>query len=425
MRLLFVFLILLLATVQVTNAQTQVYSAYELLDSIGVNIHLHYTDTPYNDFAELIKPKLLELGIKHVRDGVYTYDGINADTFYYKRLRELVDEGIKLDLITGMETQWGEATDYSLLPQIYDWTNGGVVSFEGINEPDLQGVEDWVEVTRAAQQTLYETVKNEPKLADVAVLGPSPAFEGAKLGDLNAYMDYGNIHPYPGGKMPTGDENNQSTRRELERVSSVSADKPVMITETGYHTALKTESDHLPTSESAAAKYIPRLFLDAFERGVPRTYLYEFLSTQGDRDTNPEGAFGLLRRDGSETPAYTSLQTMLKVLAQAEPLENLTELDYTLGGPTEDLQTLLLQVDETRYVLALWLERSSWDRQARQDISVAPEPLTLSFGKRLSVSSYLLDGGLQNEDAVTELAVEEPLTLAVSDAVTLLELKLN
>ena len=82
MRLLFVFLILLLANLQVANTQAQVYSAYELLDSIGVNTHLHYTDTPYNDFAELIKPKLLELGIKHIRDGVYTYDGINAETFY-------------------------------------------------------------------------------------------------------------------------------------------------------------------------------------------------------------------------------------------------------------------------------------------------------------------------------------------------------
>ena len=335
-----------------------------------------------------------------------------------------MDEGIKLDLITGVETQWGEATDYDLLPQIYDWTNGGVVSFEGINEPDLQGVEDWVEVTRAAQQTLYETVKNEPSLADVAVLGPSPAFEGAKLGDLNAYMDYGNIHPYPGGKMPTGDENNQSTVRELERVSDISADKPVMITETGYHTALKTESDHLPTSETAAAKYIPRLFLDAFERGVPRTYLYEFLSTQGDADTNPEGAFGLLRRDGSETPAYTSLQTMLKVLAQAEPLTELTELEYTLGIPPEDLQTLLLQIDETRYVLALWLERSSWDRQARQDIEVEAETLSLSFPASVSMTRYVLDGGVQ-DDNDSQLAANEALELAVSDAVTLLELKLN
>ena len=418
-------LILLFFLLPFAHAQAEVFSAYDLLNSIGVNTHLHYTDTPYNDFDELIKPKLLELGVKHIRDGVYTYEGVNADTFYYKRLRSLVAEGVQVNLITAMDTQWGEATDYSLLPDVYDWLAGGLVSFEGINEPDLQGVEDWVDITRAAQQTLYETVKGDPKLSDVSVLGPSPAFEGSKLGDLNAYLDYGNLHPYPGGKMPTGDEDNQSTARELERTASISASKPAMITETGYHTALKTDSNHLPTSEEATATYVPRLFLDAFERGVPRTYLYEFLSTQGNAETNPEGAFGLLRHDGSETPAYKSLQALVAPLQDAQPLANLTPLEYTLVSEPEDLRTQLYQVDETSYVLALWLERSSWDRRERRDIDNEPETLQLSFADAVTVTSHLLDGETQADETPRLVANGAPLDLAVSDAVTLLILNLE
>ena len=56
-------------------------AADAFVDSVGVNTHLHYNDTVYNRFDDLIKPKLLASGIRHIRDGAYTYKGIDRNIF--------------------------------------------------------------------------------------------------------------------------------------------------------------------------------------------------------------------------------------------------------------------------------------------------------------------------------------------------------
>jgi hypothetical protein len=44
-------------------------AADRVVDAFGVNIHLHHTDTLYANF-DLVKSRLLELGTRHVRDGL-------------------------------------------------------------------------------------------------------------------------------------------------------------------------------------------------------------------------------------------------------------------------------------------------------------------------------------------------------------------
>src|SRR4051812_25462209 len=45
-------------------------AADSFLDSIGVNVHLGYTDTIYRHYDGIIRPRLVELGVRHVRDGL-------------------------------------------------------------------------------------------------------------------------------------------------------------------------------------------------------------------------------------------------------------------------------------------------------------------------------------------------------------------
>ena len=112
------------------------------IDTMGINTHLHYQGTVYDErYEDLIKPKLLELGVRHVRDGAYTYEEADRNTFFYERLRELGAAGVRFNLITSLETPYNEATDYSKLDDIVSWTDGAVESFEGINEPDIQGID--------------------------------------------------------------------------------------------------------------------------------------------------------------------------------------------------------------------------------------------------------------------------------------------
>src|SRR5215471_9718631 len=38
-------------------------------DSVGINVHLHHTGTPYDNF-ELVRTRLVDLGVRHLRDGL-------------------------------------------------------------------------------------------------------------------------------------------------------------------------------------------------------------------------------------------------------------------------------------------------------------------------------------------------------------------
>ena len=57
------------STPVVTTIAEQARPADAFVDSIGVNVHLGYTDTSYRNYTEVIKPRLREAGIRHIRDG--------------------------------------------------------------------------------------------------------------------------------------------------------------------------------------------------------------------------------------------------------------------------------------------------------------------------------------------------------------------
>ena len=41
------------------------------VDFVGVNTHLGYSDTTYGGYEGILKPRLLELGVRHIRDGTF------------------------------------------------------------------------------------------------------------------------------------------------------------------------------------------------------------------------------------------------------------------------------------------------------------------------------------------------------------------
>lgn len=362
------------------------------VDSIGVNVHLHYNDTVYNRYDDVVKPRLRELGGRHIRDGVYTYDGASADTFYYQRLRDLGAAGIGANLITSIDTSFSERTDVSKLDDVQRWTGGAVESFEGVNEPDLNGGPVWVAQTRTLQRDLWNKVQNDAKLRAVDVVGPSPAFDPEALGDVSAWVDYGNWHPYPGGNCPTcADLYGQSFDTRVARYREPSGTKPLVLSETGYHNAVNGEHDHRPVSERAAAKYIPRLLFEHFNRGIPRSYLYELIDVRNDpvhRDR--EANFGLLRNDGSRKPAFIALRNLIALLEDPGPGFTPSSLAFELSGQTAKVHTTLLQKRDGTFYLALWQERSSYDTgqwatqpdapASRGDIAVPTQRVTVTTG---------------------------------------------
>jgi hypothetical protein len=412
--------------------------ADSFVNSVGVNLHLHYQGSVYDRaFESIIKPKLLASGIRHVRDGAYT-SGESAQSFYYRRCRELGSAGIRFNLVTSIRTKWGPATDYAKLPSVDAWCGGAVDAFENANEPDIQPMPpgyDWKSQTIRAQRSIYTSVKGNASTRNVAVLGPSIVWHPTEVGDLSAYLDFGNWHPYPGGQCPTcGDVYHQNVDTFLPRYRTPSGSKPMWATETGYHNAIHAgAAGHRPASELAAGKYMPRLLLELFNRNFGRTYLYELIDERSDPSrTKQDANFGLLRSDGSEKPAYRAVKGLLGLLSDPGPAFTPGSLDYTLTGATSHVHQTLLEKRNGTFMLALWLERSSYDTGARPnapdqvssrgDVAVPDQSLMLKVGS--ATRPARLDR-FQNDGTVTSSAATlngGALTLNVSDRLTVVEL---
>ncbi len=354
------------------------------VDSIGVNVHLGYTDTPYRRYDEIQK-KLIRLGVRHVRDGINP-----GQAFVYEAWRSLASCGIKLDLIIGDPLQrHGIGPLESQLDLVKQARlQGALASIEGPNEYDIQGDPNWRPRLRDYQQRLYREVKSDPALRRIPVLGPSlvQGESRGQLGDLSGSLDFGNIHPYPSGNEPDLDSHMD---QELGMAATNSGRKPVQATETGYHNAVDSSNPHRPATERAAGTYMPRLFLDYFRRGIARTYSYELLDEFPDGDkTQLEANFGLLRNDFSEKPAYTAIRHLTELLRDPGPRFKTGALPYSLAGTPNDLRQVLLEKRDGSFYLALWREDSVWDQNAGRKMATSADALRLSLprgAKRVEV----------------------------------------
>jgi len=359
-------------------------SAYDFVNSIGVNTHLNYFDRTYGNF-QFVERELKSIGIRHLRDGVHL---LNADynKAVYSRWSQLGSIGIRFDAVLDPRSALGTLTG-DKLNQIERLAGDTIESFEGPNELDISNIPDWASVDRDYERDVYQSVKSMTGAKPIEVLGPSLAFasKGSSVGNISDRVDYGNLHPYPAGKMPS-----LVFPEQLLLAKEVSGDKKLFITESGYHNALDDHSDQPAVSEAAAAKYIPRLFLENFSQGIRRTYLYEFLDEAPDPGlTNFQMHWGLLRSDGSEKPAFTAVKNLINELSDSAEPAQLQQMTYSLGTPNTQIHHLLLQKSDGQFFLILWQEVSSYDGKKQEDIAVSPQPVSLTLDHSVrSISTY-------------------------------------
>src|SRR3954454_144111 len=242
------------------------------VDSVGVNTHVTYADTSYARHAQ-IAARLRELGVHHVRDGLFP---------------ERADEVARLHSL-GVQ---GQGATLILHPpaapaaRIVDGPlRGTVEAVENPNELDNRGVADWPAVARSFAPRLRAAARVVP------VLGPSLAFESnrARIASAAAQWDDTNVHRYAAGQPPE-----RGLAADLRRARDAEGGKPLVVTESGYHDALRATTGQPPVSEDAAAVYAPRLLLEDFRLGVARTFLYELADERPEPGRDPEQHFGLL-----------------------------------------------------------------------------------------------------------------------------------
>jgi hypothetical protein len=305
--------------------------------------------------------------------------------------------------------------------QLLSLSGYSVECIEGPNELDLSKISNWPEVTRVYQQELSSAVRHLPNNSTLPLIGPSMAFvaAGKQVGNIAPSVTYGNLHSYPAGHLPS-----DMLPSQIAGASAMYPGKQIVITETGYHNAINDRNDQPAVSETAAAKYIPRLLLETFNHGIVRTYLYEF------EDEFPElGAkeqeqhWGLLRNDGTEKPAFVALRNMIATLTDANPRGARIPhpLTYAMQGDTALIHHTLLQKSDGRYYLALWQEVSSFDVIERKDIAVPAKAVTITLLQPFT-GARLYDS-LQGTATAVKPTTRSSITVAVPDHVILVEIQ--
>jgi hypothetical protein len=352
-------------------------SAAAFTGSVGVNTHIVYFDTAYGDWDRVLG-RLDELGVRHLRDGVYGNPGwADWNDRYYAAVDAAAAHGMRFDFIMGQPGNRAGTLD-QLVDVVAGRLRGAASSLEAPNEYDLSGGDpDWQVNLRAYQRQLFAKVNASPGLRDLPVVGPSLVGwdSAAQLGHLDDALDVGNLHPYTGGQSPAPEKLEEQFRHN----APVSGTKPFYATEAGFHNALNATGGQPAVSEEVGANYLLRTYLEHFAAGIERTFAYELIDEQPEAAlAEPEQHFGLLRHDLSEKPSFTALRNLLSVIGDPASPASLAPLDVELGGQADGVRSLLLQGDDGRYQLALWQSASIWDPKDHRALAVAPKTVSIT-----------------------------------------------
>jgi hypothetical protein len=413
------------------DSVTPAQRADAFVESVGINLHLGYTNTSYNNFP-LIEDRLIKLGIRHARDGTYSRETPDRKEAVYDKYRDLTASGIKFDLIHDHPIDRYDADGHAL-SGIAKLAGNSLEAVEGPNEPDIQEDRsaDWASMTRASQESLYKAVRSNPNMDNIAVIGPSIAVgdnvryvmdpNGGKKKDLGAYLNYGNIHSYSSALHPFAAETRLDSWH-IPQARLLAGGKRLMATETGYNNAMNDQSHGGPVTEGVAAKYTTRNLLEHFKRGFVRTYVYELIDEFPDPGkTERESNWGLLRYKGSEKPAYTALKNLIDLLEDPGPPFEPQGLDFSMSGDMSNVHRLLLQKRDGQFYLILWLEVSSYDRDGDEELHVPSQRVTLHLDTPISEATIYQPTFSTNP--VTMYSTPEKIHLGVPDHPVVVELQ--
>lgn len=367
------------------SAQTpteQVRSAESFINSIGVAVHLNYGDTAYSKYEEIVKPRLIELGVHHIRGGVNPKDEKTLGKF-----RDLGKIGIKSTIV--MDPR--RISNPSQAVQMAKELEGSIEAVEGPNEwdinPELQykGFH-FPEGVRLFQEELYAQMKADTATVHLDVLSPSLGRPQRASQLARVACDVGNMHSYAGGKKPS----QKLDEKWIQSAKIVCSRKLIVASECGYHNALnKPLNGHQPgVSELASAKYMTRLFFEYFNRGVQRAYSYELIDLKpNDKKDKPNFNYGLLRVNGQPKSDFIAIRNLIRVLRNPEQ-ENSEAvvskaLKYNLIGDLKNIHHTLLHGGKGIYNLVLWQEVNSFDLQKNKDLNVPSQTIQVAFEQEI------------------------------------------
>jgi hypothetical protein len=372
------------------------------VDSIGVNTHL-IDDLTDDHLYSLIVQRMQQLGIRHVRDGIFPGQSSAQNN---DERRFFAATGANMLALTDCPKPLGYFPGAQTPPAVVRAFNrnvGNVIEFlEGPNEPDLRNVKNWAPLTRTC-------IARDDRHQALPVPYVAPAMgnglNAPALGNISSLIDVGAIHRYfsghnPGTKgfLPGGTCGRWEAMSWNVCVARINAGPtaPLFITETGYTTAGTVDSSDGSgvIDAKTIGKYISRvLFMDSLA-GIQRTYLYE-LHDDGKDASNPQDGYGLFTYDGTPKPSFHAVRTIIGLLSDRGAAFTPAPLAFGVAG-AGTIRHELFQKRNGTYILAIWNEVSSWNPSTGNDIPVSPSQVVLTFAAAPSKVRYeaLNDAGL-------------------------------
>ncbi|MDB5026644.1 MAG: hypothetical protein JWO66_333 [Candidatus Eremiobacteraeota bacterium] len=393
----------------IPNARTEsAQPADSFVDSIGVTVHLHYTGTAYVTSYANLETLLVGSGIRHIRDGA-------IDTTwqpYYDHLNALGRAGVHATLVTSVNQSAAFIGSYPAR------VSSAIEAFEGPNEYDRSGDPNWASTLASFQRMLWTTVNGR-----YPVVGPSLTSASAfgAVGDLSGSLTYGNMHDYLAARNPgTGGWGGTDAfgtyatiRYNMNVAAQASKAKPIYSTETGYG-----DVGSYAVPPAVKAKYTLRTFLEHFNAGVRRVYLYELV----DEGTDGFGTYGLLTSTLAPKPVYTAVKTMIARLSDKGTPFTPKPLTYGLQAGADVHHTLLQKRDGT-YALVLWIEAAGSNPDTAAPYTVPGQTATLSFANTPRVSQAVTIGDDGNAAQVVLGRSGRAITVPISDRVTIVNVR--
>lgn len=372
-------LLLLAAPAESQPPSSTAIRAADFLNSLGVNVHMGYTDGAYANAANVLAD-LNYIGVHQLRDAAPDPNGGIPYRNYLVSLDALARAGNKFDFVVFAGLPISESL--AQIDRLATAYPGVVIAVEGPNE-----VNNWPisyagrtgEIAALTfQKDLYRAVKADARLAGVPVY----YFTGGGRVDLTqqaGLADFANAHPYP----YRGQQPGPRIAQEFADLFGRAGPYPKVITETGYYNQPSNPYGS-GVDDATQAKGTLNLFLDAAKQGVSKTYVYQLLSAYPDpAGTNTDTEYGLFRLDNSPKPVATALHNLTTILADTgRDAASFApgRLNYTLSGLPASGNSLLMQTSNGTYQLAVWAEPAFWDEATHRPVLVSPSSVTVGLG---------------------------------------------
>jgi len=456
-------------------------SADAFVDSIGVDTHWSFPT--YSAHLSELESLFLNSGVRHFRDGAVP-----------AVMKELVSHGIRETLVIdpahGMvpnDSYWSAAApgaSHIIAEYLKNYGPvGSVDALEMPNELDLfHRLYKWHPSDastlstdpsddnyygaygQAVTRDCWRAIKSDQALKSIKIIGPTVGIQEPSPyppGSLYKYVDWGGFHPYPGrantwtrpspydtipkyywnSSQPSvnvGIDSYGGSALMFTWYQPAFSDgenaKPMVATETGYQTGLKSKGG---ISSTAQAKYVPRLFAEYLRNGIVRAFLYEFYD-EGASPENPEQNFGLIYNDLTPKPAYTALTSLIKLLVDPGPAFAPGRLKYSLTVRPNGYYTrtgyvhdLLLQKRNGDFYLLLWHEISDTSNtdiygnelpSTQRDITPPPLETTITLPKEIvSAELYYYDQNWHLHPEPLSIA-DDQITVMATDSVSVIRL---